>query len=164
MWFRSIFNAKDKKSGENEPAGATGSHPPDGPRFGGLPDRTLRLLNQLSLNSGPLRLALPSGSRPSPLARTAIEFREHRQYAPGDDFRYVDWKASARQEHIYVKQGEFAESYPGVCAAGLQRFNGVGRAAQISGGPGTGAGTGVPGAGKQRPAGNHAGPGSSGHC
>ncbi len=99
-WFRSIFNAKNK----DQPA-RVDQFPAAAP-FGGLPDRSLRLLNRLSLNTGPLRLALPAGSRPSPLARTAIEFREHRQYAPGDDFRYVDWKASARQEHIFVKQGE----------------------------------------------------------
>jgi uncharacterized protein (DUF58 family) len=27
-------------------------------------------------------------------------------YVPGDDIRHVDWKASARQEHIFIKQGE----------------------------------------------------------
>jgi len=35
-----------------------------------------------------------------------MDFREHRMYAPGDDVRFVDWRASARQEHIYIKQGE----------------------------------------------------------
>ncbi|MBL1196004.1 MAG: DUF58 domain-containing protein, partial [Chloroflexi bacterium] len=34
------------------------------------------------------------------------DFVQHRTYVPGDDVRYVDWKASARQEHIFVKQGE----------------------------------------------------------
>jgi len=40
------------------------------------------------------------------MRRPAADFREYRQYAPGDDIRYVDWKASARQEHIFIKQGE----------------------------------------------------------
>jgi hypothetical protein len=40
------------------------------------------------------------------MRRPASDFREHRAYAPGDDIRYVDWKASARQEHVFIKQGE----------------------------------------------------------
>jgi len=60
----------------------------------------------LQLNTGPLSPTAAGGQRPSPNRKPAYEFREHRQYAPGDDVRYVDWKASARQEHVFVKQGE----------------------------------------------------------
>jgi uncharacterized protein (DUF58 family) len=35
-----------------------------------------------------------------------MDFREHRAYAPGDDVRFVDWRASARQEHVFIKEGE----------------------------------------------------------
>jgi hypothetical protein len=27
-------------------------------------------------------------------------------YVPGDDIRYVDWRASARHEHVFIRQGE----------------------------------------------------------
>ena len=36
----------------------------------------------------------------------SIEFRQHRQYVPGDDPRSVDWKVWARQDRLYVKQYE----------------------------------------------------------
>jgi uncharacterized protein (DUF58 family) len=36
----------------------------------------------------------------------SIEFAEHREYAPGDDQRYVDWKAFAKTDRLYVKQFE----------------------------------------------------------
>ena len=38
--------------------------------------------------------------------KPAIEFREHRMYVPGDDIRFVDWQASARQDQIFIRQGE----------------------------------------------------------
>ena len=36
----------------------------------------------------------------------SIEFAEHREYAPGDDLRYVDWKVFGRTDKIYLKQYE----------------------------------------------------------
>jgi uncharacterized protein (DUF58 family) len=35
-----------------------------------------------------------------------VEFAEHRQYQPGDEPRYVDWKLLARTDRLYVKQFE----------------------------------------------------------
>jgi uncharacterized protein (DUF58 family) len=64
----------------------------------------LRLLDHLALNTDPLLPRQSSGARTSAIRKPASEFREHRAYAPGDDVRYVDWKASARQEHIFIKQ------------------------------------------------------------
>ena len=31
---------------------------------------------------------------------------EHREYAPGDDLRYVDWKVFGRTDKFYLKQFE----------------------------------------------------------
>ncbi|MEM8865679.1 MAG: DUF58 domain-containing protein [Planctomycetota bacterium] len=42
----------------------------------------------------------------SPYFGRSLEFREHRQYAHGDDLRHVDWKVWARQDRYYVKQYE----------------------------------------------------------
>jgi uncharacterized protein (DUF58 family) len=36
----------------------------------------------------------------------SVEFRQHRQYVPGDDPRSVDWKVWAKQDRLYVKQYE----------------------------------------------------------
>jgi uncharacterized protein (DUF58 family) len=89
----------------------TGDHraEPDAGRNTGaalLPDQALRYLNRVSLVTRPLQVGEPVGSRPSQVRKPASEFLEHRQYAPGDDLRHVDWKASARQEHVFIKQGE----------------------------------------------------------
>ena len=34
----------------------------------------------------------------------STEFRQHREYTPGDDPRFIDWKVWARQDRLYVKQ------------------------------------------------------------
>jgi len=47
-----------------------------------------------------------SGLHRSPYFGQSVEFRQHRPYAPGDDLRYVDWKAWAKQDRYYVKQFE----------------------------------------------------------
>jgi uncharacterized protein (DUF58 family) len=36
----------------------------------------------------------------------SIEFAEHRDYAPGDDLRYLDWKVYGRTDKYYLKQFE----------------------------------------------------------
>lgn len=36
----------------------------------------------------------------------SLEFAQHREYAPGDDPRYVDWKAFARTDRLQLKQFE----------------------------------------------------------
>src|SRR5579872_2669433 len=33
-----------------------------------------------------------------------IEFADHRQYTPGDDFRYLDWNLYARHESLLLKR------------------------------------------------------------
>lgn len=34
---------------------------------------------------------------------SSVEFADYREYVPGDDLRYVDWKAYARLERLFVK-------------------------------------------------------------
>lgn len=45
-----------------------------------------------------------SGSHRNLDPGTSTEYSQHRQYAPGDDLRHVDWKAYGRTDRIYVKQ------------------------------------------------------------
>jgi uncharacterized protein (DUF58 family) len=47
-----------------------------------------------------------AGLHNSPLRGYSVEFAEHREYKPGDDPRYVDWKLFARTGKHYVKQFE----------------------------------------------------------
>lgn len=47
-----------------------------------------------------------AGLHRSPRRGFSVEFAEHRQYQPGDEPRYVDWKLLARTDRLYVKQFE----------------------------------------------------------
>jgi len=47
-----------------------------------------------------------AGMHRSPYFGQSIEFRQHREYAWGDDLRYVDWKVWAKHDRYYVKQFE----------------------------------------------------------
>ena len=47
-----------------------------------------------------------SGVHRSPFHGFSIEFAEHREYSPGDDLRYVDWKVFGKSDKIYLKQYE----------------------------------------------------------
>ena len=47
-----------------------------------------------------------SGVHRSPFHGFSIEFAEHREYTPGDDLRYLDWKVFGRTDKFYLKQFE----------------------------------------------------------
>src|SRR5580765_5116419 len=36
----------------------------------------------------------------------SVEFTEYRQYSPGDDLRYLDWRLYARSDRFYIKKFE----------------------------------------------------------
>jgi uncharacterized protein (DUF58 family) len=47
-----------------------------------------------------------SGMHKSPYHGFSVEFAEHRQYHPGDDLRYLDWKILGKTNRFYIKQFE----------------------------------------------------------
>ncbi len=47
-----------------------------------------------------------SGLHRSPYQGFSNEFAEHREYVPGDDLRYVDWRAFGKTDKIYLKRYE----------------------------------------------------------
>jgi uncharacterized protein (DUF58 family) len=62
---------------------------------------------------GPLQLparqvgdGLPGGLHRSLRRGAGVEFSEHKEYAPGDDLRHLDWKAYARSDRYYIKRFE----------------------------------------------------------
>lgn len=46
------------------------------------------------------------GEHRSPLKGFVIEFAQHREYAPGDDVRHLDWKVLGRTDRLVLKQYE----------------------------------------------------------
>jgi len=49
-------------------------------------------------------LAGAGGTRISRRAGGSLEFRDHRDYEPGDDLRHLDWSVFARSDRLAVKQ------------------------------------------------------------
>ncbi|MBU0617927.1 MAG: DUF58 domain-containing protein [Planctomycetes bacterium] len=47
-----------------------------------------------------------SGMHRSAYHGFSVEFAEHRQYVPGDDIRYMDWRIFGRADRLYIKQYE----------------------------------------------------------
>jgi uncharacterized protein (DUF58 family) len=66
----------------------------------------LARIRPLGLRARTLVEGLVSGLHRSPLRGHSIEFAQHREYVPGDDFRQIDWKIYARSDKYYLKQYE----------------------------------------------------------
>ena len=47
-----------------------------------------------------------AGLHRSPYHGFSVEFTDYRQYTPGDDPRYLDWKLFARRDRFYIKRFE----------------------------------------------------------
>ncbi|MCC5830879.1 MAG: DUF58 domain-containing protein [Phycisphaeraceae bacterium] len=47
-----------------------------------------------------------TGLHRSPHKGSSVEFKQHRQYVPGDDPRYIDWKAYAKTDRVYIREYE----------------------------------------------------------
>ena len=47
-----------------------------------------------------------SGLHKSPYHGFSVEFSQYRQYIPGDDPKYIDWKIYGRTDRYYIKQFE----------------------------------------------------------
>jgi uncharacterized protein (DUF58 family) len=45
-----------------------------------------------------------TGLHRSPYHGFSVEFTEYRQYSPGDDLRYLDWRLYARTDRYYIKK------------------------------------------------------------
>jgi uncharacterized protein (DUF58 family) len=68
-----------------------------------------------------------SGMHKSPYQGFSVEFVEHRQYMPGDEIRYIDWKVYGRSDRYYVKKFEEEtnlKSYLLVDTSGSMAFKG----------------------------------------
>jgi uncharacterized protein (DUF58 family) len=66
----------------------------------------LARLQGMSLRARSIVEGYVSGVHRSPFHGFSVEFAEHREYAPGDDLRYLDWKVFGRTDKYYLKQFE----------------------------------------------------------
>lgn len=71
-----------------------------------LDPKTLSEFKDLQLRARTIVDGLVTGMHRSPFQGNSVEFSQHREYVPGDDMRYVDWKVFARTDNVHVKQFE----------------------------------------------------------
>src|SRR5438477_12241011 len=71
-----------------------------------LEPQTLAHLQGLELRARRIVEGYVAGLHRSPYQGFSNEFAEHREYTPGDDLRYVDWKVFGKTDKYYLKQFE----------------------------------------------------------
>jgi len=69
-----------------------------------LRPETLAQLQGTELRARHIVEGLMTGLHRSPYFGYSVEFAQHRQYAPGDDLRHLDWKVFGRTDKLYLKQ------------------------------------------------------------
>jgi uncharacterized protein (DUF58 family) len=67
---------------------------------------SLMRLKNLELRAKVVVEGFLTGLHRSPYHGFSVEFSEYRQYTPGDDPRYLDWKLYARSDRYYIKRFE----------------------------------------------------------
>jgi uncharacterized protein (DUF58 family) len=88
-----------------------GGDPQRNSRAGGgaaafIDPHTLMRIKSLQLRAKVVVEGFYSGLHKSPYHGFSVEFSEYRQYSPGDDPRYLDWKLYARTDRYYIKRFE----------------------------------------------------------
>ena len=66
----------------------------------------LAKLAGLKLRARSVMEGVLSGLHKSPHQGQSVEFAEHKEYAPGDELRHLDWKAFGKSDKYYVKRYE----------------------------------------------------------
>jgi uncharacterized protein (DUF58 family) len=66
----------------------------------------LRRLANLELRARAVVEGALSGMHRSPHHGSSVEFAEHKEYAPGDEIKHIDWKAYGKLDRYYVKRFE----------------------------------------------------------
>lgn len=74
------------------------------PKF--LDPQVLSSISGLSLRARAVVEGTVTGMHRSPFHGFSVEFAEHREYSPGDDLRYLDWKVFGKTDRFYIKRFE----------------------------------------------------------
>ena len=69
-----------------------------------VPREVLRQVKLIELRTRGLVNTVFSGEYQSVFKGQGMEFAEVREYAPGDEYRAIDWNVSARMGHPYIKK------------------------------------------------------------
>jgi uncharacterized protein (DUF58 family) len=72
----------------------------------------LRRLEQFQLLAQRRAKSAAKGERRSKARGQSVEFADHRNYVPGDDFRYLDWNLFGRLDRLFLKLYEEERELP----------------------------------------------------
>lgn len=76
----------------------------DSQRF--LQPEEISRISRLEVRARQIVEGFLSGLHRSPYYGQSVEFVQHREYVPGDDFRRIDWKVWSKTDKYYIKQYE----------------------------------------------------------
>jgi uncharacterized protein (DUF58 family) len=77
-----------------------------------LNPEVLTRISRLELRARLIVEGFIAGMHRSPYHGFSVEFASHREYAPGDDLRHIDWRLYARGDRLYIKQYEEETNLP----------------------------------------------------
>src|SRR6185437_11865361 len=77
-----------------------------------LTPELLRRLEQFQLLAQRRAKSSAKGERRSKALGQSVEFADHRNYVPGDDFRYLDWNLYGRLDRLFLKLYEEERELP----------------------------------------------------
>jgi uncharacterized protein (DUF58 family) len=93
-----------------DPAVASSSSASQAPRSGSgsslIDPSALMRIKSLQMRAKVAVEGFVKGIHRSPYHGFSVEFSEYREYSPGDDPRYLDWRLYARSDRYYVKRFE----------------------------------------------------------
>lgn len=87
-------------------AAVSQTEPADAPLFD---DNFLETLAYLNIIARKILSGQMKAERRSRKKGISVEFADHRPYAPGDDFRFIDWSVYFRTDHLFLKLFEEEE-------------------------------------------------------
>jgi uncharacterized protein (DUF58 family) len=67
---------------------------------------TLDKISRLELRARVVVEGFITGMHKSPYNGFAVEFATHREYAPGDEIKHLDWKVWSKTDRLYIKEYE----------------------------------------------------------
>jgi uncharacterized protein (DUF58 family) len=71
-----------------------------------LDPKVLAKISKLELRARLVVEGFVTGMHRSPYRGFSVEFAQHREYVPGDDIRYIDWKIFGKSDRFHIKEFE----------------------------------------------------------
>jgi uncharacterized protein (DUF58 family) len=103
------------------------THPPEGT----IPSSVFAAVRSIEIRTRRLVEEVFSGEYHSVFKGRGVEFREVREYVPGDDVRAIDWNVTARRDDPHVKQFEEERELTVVLAADVSASENFGSGTRI---------------------------------